>query len=676
MRSAVSGLLALLLFLSVSSLLDALPQSDKPFLPCRHPALSLSPADTAHSFDVLHYDLDLTVDFPQRSISGAARSLSRSEIPSLSEVRLNLKDALQVDSIRVDGVLNSSFTHGQDTLLIPFGASYFQGDSFRVEVFYGGNPTNDGSGGFFFYMAPETIAFSVGVSVSGYPPSMGRYWFPCYDEPYDKATANINVTVPLGYVVASNGLLTSVDTVGMVPEQQAVYHWSESHQISTYLMCIAACRYAVFSDHDTLNDMDITYYVYRADSADAEVSFQNVPAMMEFFSGRFVPYPFSKYAMAEAPVFGGMGAMEHQTCTTYGTYFINGYNNWDYLAAHELAHMWWGDMITYADWREIWISEGFATYCEPLWFEHLSGAQAYHNYMLSLRGPYFSEDRTHRYPIYDPEDLWSSTTYNKGGWVLHMLRGVLGDSTFFEVLRAFADSFAYRNATTEDFEGVCEHVTADTLDWFFDEWIYQAGYPEYQWWWEWHDAGGGQILLRVKIDQVQSRAHNTPIFRMPIPLKVVYFGQSDTTTYTIWDEDSSQYFEFVSSYIPYDVLLDPDDWVLKKATEVAPGVEGNGGEQDPPAMGPRILSCAPNPFASSIDIECSVNPGRPRAQLRIYNLAGQLVRGFAANSPSLSRLLWTWDGRDNAGQRVGPGVYFCSLRTDQGTDTRRLLLVH
>lgn len=502
---------------------------------------------------------------------------------------------------------------------------------------------------------------------------MGRYWFPCYDEPYDKATANINVTVPVEYVVASNGLLTGVDTLGSSPNAQATYHWSETHPISTYLMSVAASRYAVFSDHDALNNMDITYFVWRSDSSDAEISFQNVPAMVDFFSTRFVPYPFSKYAMAEALVFGGSGAMEHQTCTTYGSYFINGYNTWDNIAAHELSHMWWGDMITYADWREIWISEGFATYCEPLWFEHLSGPAAYHNYMLSLRGPYFAEDRTHRYPIYDPADLWSATTYNKGAWVLHMLRGAVGDSTFFEILRAYADSLGYQNATTEDFESTCEQVTGDTLDWFFDEWIYQAGYPEYQWWWEWENQGGGQILLRIKIDQVQSRAHNTPIFRMPIPIKVVYFGQPDTTVYTVMDEDSSQYFEFVSSSIPYDVLFDPDDWVLKTATEAAPGVENAGGE-GPVVLSPALtFAVSPNPFRERAEIQYSTSARSGPAALRIYNLSGQLVRSLAIGPAPRSVQFLTWDGRDSRGRRVGQGVYI--LRLSDGLATRTCKVV-
>jgi len=324
--------------------------------------LVLSKPDSLHDFDILKYDLDIDFDLNAQTLNGTAGVLIRSEAAGLDSIFLHLVQ-LTVDSVWMGGK-NLSFSHSSGVIDIGLDSTISAGDTFEVFVAYQGHPGNEGPLGFGgFYFLPK-VAFSMGVGLYTDPPSMGRYWFPCYDVPNDKAEFDMSHTVPLGKVAVSNGIL--VDTIPDLAESTMTYIWSEHHPTSTYLVAVSISDYVVVPDSVY---SWIYSYVYPEDSSKAVTSFRNVNRMMDAFEGFFSPYHFDKFSFVETP----KGDMEHQTCVAHVSWLINGLNNYDWILAHELAHHWWGDWVTVGDWRDIWLSEGFATYCEAIYEEYMGG---------------------------------------------------------------------------------------------------------------------------------------------------------------------------------------------------------------------------------------------------------------------------------------------------------------
>lgn len=613
--------------------------------------------DSTHSFDVLHYEINIDFDLTNQLLYGEVGVLSESEVNGLDSITLHLVD-LTVDSITMNGAL-LSYQHTGGVIEIDLDTTFSQGDTFEVRVTYNGHPSHEPWGGFWFY---PHVAFNLGVGIYTDPPSMGRNWFACYDEPHDKATADMFFTVPDTTTAVSNGIL--VETIPDTVNHKVTYHWQETHEMATYLASVAISNYVVVEDPYY---SFIYHYVYPEDSLNGVGSFQNVHLMMEAYETLFSPYHFSKFSFVGAP----KGDMEHQTCVTHVDWAINGGTAWDWLLAHEMSHQWWGDWVTIADWRDIWLNEGFATYCEALYMGYAYGASAYHNYMQGIMDYYFNSGEL--FPIYDPQWMWGATVYEKGASVLHMLRHVIGDSIFFETLRTYGDSYAYGNVVTGDFQAICESVTGDTLDWFFQEWIYDWGYPEYEFSW-WADSiGPGQYQVNVHVDQVQTVG---PIFNMPIDFRIHTVG-GDTTIVAIVDQQS-QDFQLPVYSEPTDFEFDPENWVLKTVIEI-PGVE-----EAPPVVasaGFFLSQNYPNPFTHYTTIPFHVQGSRGAEgqgrtsstyqliNLSIYDAAGRLTKTLIDGGQSVTSyqlpVAVRWDGTDNSGRQVPGGVYFYRLQVRQ-----------
>ncbi len=247
---------------------------------------------------------------------------------------------------------------------------------------------------------------------------------------------------------------------------------------------------------------------------------------------------------------------------TIGSAFITGTTNWETLYAHEAAHMWWGDCVSIATWADFWLSEGFASYGDALWQEGGYGVEALRNRMRAFRNMYFAEDTGNRFPIYDPEVLLSSTVYEKGAWIVHMLRRVFDDApAFFAMLQDYRAAYEHGNVTTAQFQAAAETGLGASLDWFFDQWVYMAGYPEYEYSWSWN---AGTIILHI--DQVQPVGGVTPLFTAEVDLRVATAAGDHFVTVLV--DDESETFELEVPGRPITVEFDPDLWLLCKATEV------------------------------------------------------------------------------------------------------------
>ncbi|MEZ4745189.1 MAG: M1 family aminopeptidase [Calditrichia bacterium] len=603
------------------------------------------------NYDVTGYTINLNIWPVTKTIDGSVVITGKSKVTGLSHLEFNLFSNMTVDSITQNGS-PLTFNHAGNLVDVQLPAFLGTDSVFSVEIFYRGNPQSIGLGSWRWSTHSGNPIISTLSEPFGAPT-----WWPCKDDPADKAdSVFLNITVPENLVVASNGLLKAVTPA---PDNRHTYSWETRYPISNYLVSLAISNYAEFGDwyvSASGDSMPLVYYVYPEHLAAAQEDFSVTDEMISAFAEIYGEYPFieEKYGMA---IFSWGGAMEHQTMTSYGSGLITGNHTYDWINAHELAHQWFGDLITMKRWSHIWLNEGFASYSEAMWMESLYGKTAYHNYLDSqdpgfFSGSLFVTDSTNE------NALFSNTVYDKGSWALHMLRGVLGDSLFFASIRSYAtdSSLMFGNATTEDFRDICEAVSGMDLDWFFDEWVYRAGRPNYQY--DWKVTGNRPFTTTLTLKQT-----NAVPYKMPI--QIYLFGDGLDSTVTVWDSLAYQQFQFVTNDAPIDVQVDPDNWILKNIDRVTGIVDG---ENEQPQRF-ELTQNYPNPFNPTTTIEFYLqNPGY--TTLAIYDMLGQKIATLAAENLNSGRHLYQWDASGMAS-----GIYYYRLTAGNFTAVKKALLL-
>jgi aminopeptidase N len=624
-----------------------------PRVPGRAAVSSFSPSAGAGnpSFDVVDYRLDLTAAMTTEAFGGT--NTITVVMKSAADSLVFNQVSLTIDSLQVNGSARAwAADDAAETLVIRLGEKNVQaGDTLRIMVGYHRDPsiyrTTDRRG--YFYFTP-----AVGIpSILGYTmsePREARCWMPCYDDPSEKSTASINITVPSGYVAASNGKLVATVDHG---DGTVTWKWREGHQVATYLICATISEWAISrvpfvrAAGDTI---PVEYYTWRSDSLSAAGYVPLVGQMIGSLSARFGPYPWDKYGTTCVTPFS-YGGMEHQSLTTmHRSYAFN-----DLVVVHELAHQWWGDLVTCATWPDIWLNESFATYAEALWNESIGGTAALLQYMQGIAlfyGSWYGE-------IHDPESqgfgLFPSSVYEKGAWVLHTLRGVIGDDAFFGSLARWRKLYSEKSAATSDFQSVVEEVTGRPMGWFFSEWIYGSGWPVYSSGFRW-----GSDTLHVTI--AQSQDASWPTYTMPLPVRIYSAGAE--TTLVLHDSTRLQAFSIPFPKQVTDVVIDPDGWVLKTrgaALDVEPVAELPGAITLSPAY--------PNPFNPSTTIRYQVSDVR-YLKLAVYDLLGREVAVLVEGRQEAGVHQVTW----NAGN-CASGVYLCRLQAGGVTLSRKMMLV-
>lgn len=603
-------------------------------------------AGCPHDYDVLHYDLQFSdIDPAVQTFSGVTEVTFESQVDALGSIHLDLTSQLIVAGVTDGGGLPLAFTHAADSLQVTFTTPPDSGDTASVTVAYSGMPANEGSGGFggFWFAQFPLSAYSMGVGLNADPPSQGRSWFPGYDWPCDKATVSLSATVAQDEWVVSNGLLTGVDSTAT----DHTLHWEHDYPISTYLIAMAMAKYKALSD-TVVTDPRITVYHHPGYKKRSEVSFRNVDLMMEAMETRLGSYPFDKFAYMTTP----KGDMEHQTCVSHALGLVDSTNTYDDILAHEMMHMWFGDCVTYGDWRDVWLSEGFATYGEALFREYAYGSANYHAYVTSsIFGRVLASGQTDG--VYDPTFKWGAVAYEKGGSVLHMLRGILDDDAlFWQVLRDYHTNFAYGNAVTTDFLASVNASVGEDLSWFFTPWVYGDGHPVYEYGWSSEDLGGGQWRVEVGIDQIQTTGS---LFDLPVDFRVQ--TASGDFDFSERIDQASQLVSFVVPAEPTGLEIDPDDWILDVQMLAPTSVDFGAGAA---AQALQLLPPRPNPMANHAELRFFV-PSAGRVQVEIYDVAGRRVRTLldALEQPG-PRSVW-WDRRDETGRRVAGGVYWARV---------------
>ena len=619
-------------------------------------------------YDQLYYDLNFTITTSPDNLAGAVHGVFKSNINGLTEIKLNFDSREGLTpwaDFSVTGNV-TSYTHSDWVLRVTLDQTYNVGDTFAIDVTYSGVPREGGFKAFSFdlnnYNEPIISTLS--------EPYFAQTWWPCKDDPGDKLdSVRITVTVPDQFIVASNGLLESELTN---PNSTKTFIWNERYPITTYLVSLAISNYAVFADSFEYvpgKFMPIEYFVYPQNYNTAQTAFQLLPDMLAVYSKLYGLYPFinEKYGQAE---FDWGGAMEHQTCTSIGRVSTS----WETAYAHELSHQWFGDLVTCHDWGNIWLNEGFATYSEALWMEFFYGDAAFQGYVNNWLSPGnftgIFVDPVYRYDTSSAGIIFSSTVYIKGGMVLHMLRHVVGDSTFFEIMHDYpnAPQFAFKDATTEQFRDYCEMKSGMDLDWFFQQWIYESYYPVYRWGYTYYRQNT-QDYLHVRIDQIQDSLGYDHFYKMPIDLVVNYSsGQKDTVV--VWDSLKTQTFEISINGTPSAVTFDPENWILKQATQSL--FTGIGDKIDLTSTF-ALYQNFPNPFNLTTRIPFSLDTSG-QVKLNIYDITGRKIRTLIDGYYRQGDIV-TWDGRDDHDRGVASGIYVYQIRFQNRMLSKKMVLI-
>lgn len=514
--------------------------------------------------DVLHCDLRILLNMASATITSATLTMTAESLApgGLAECVLDLNDnggALLVSAVE-DGagnplVFNQSFA--QNRVFITLSAPVAMGNTFTVRVFYAGTPVSSTS-------YRRTTHSGVPLIYTNSQAYNARNWWPCKDIPADKFTIDLHVKCPdteySGYplFVVSNGALTGVDHD--VANNRYTYHWSESYPIATQYVSITCTNYRVSADVytalDTVTTMSVAHYVYPESYASEAGEVVRTVEVVEHFASLFGEYPFlsEKYATS---TWGLSYGLEHQTCTS----MPNGNLATPYHRRniHELAHMWFGTSVGNITFDHLWISEGWASYCEALWLEHKNGLAAYHARMLEYHdyNPAAADSQTIVNTNADAFTL--STFYYKGAYVLHMLRHVIGDTAFFAGAKSYCEDPAIRTgvADSDDAQAHFEAAWGQPLDWFFDQWLHRADRPVYSWTW-YQRTVGGDTLLELRIEQTQGGG----LYEMPIDFRA-NLSVGGPVNFTVWNDASPQFFSvnLGPGATVTSLVFDPDSWL-------------------------------------------------------------------------------------------------------------------
>jgi aminopeptidase N len=509
--------------------------------------------------DALHYTFQLTLSDETDEIVGEARVDIRFLADGVTRVRLDLIDqGADGRGMLVSEVTSSdgpvTFTHRAGELLFTLPAPSRASQRSQYRVRYRGIP-NTG-----LIIGPNKHGDRTFFSDNW--PNKARHWLPTIDHPYDKATSELIVTAPNHYQVVSNGLMVEETDL---PGDMRLTHWKQSVPIATWLYNLGVARFAVQHVGDYQGRAIQTWVYYQ----DRDAGFYDfaVPTkqVMEFYGDWVGPYSYEKLANIQSNSVGG--GMEAATSIFYGDDSVTGERTtrWRNVIIHEIAHQWFGNAVTESDWDDVWLSEGFATYFTLLFREHQYGRDDFLAGLQESRGRVrsFYEENPHYRIVHDNLDdmsrVTSSQTYQKGGWTLHMLRGVVGDDAFWRGIQEYYRTYRDKNASSDDFRRTMEEASGIDLSRFFHQWLYQGGALEYRGGWRYEAESG---TLEVELDQVQDHGYT---FEMPVQLGIYFVGEAAPRVEVLRVDEVSNRFMIPVDREPVSVVLDPDTWVLMQA---------------------------------------------------------------------------------------------------------------
>ncbi len=621
--------------------------------------------------DILSYDLDLLLDPAPGPTAGVVALTGRVDIglvavrAGIDTLVLNLVPQLACDSVTLAGV-PLVYTREGEELRIALPHALATAAPETVTVAWHGRPPRHGN----LYVGlmyrrddngtPSDTADDIPLMFSISEPWSAHAWWPCKDHPADKALVSLAATVPAGMSVVANG------TLGQVvegPPGWVRYEWREAYRLPTYLVSVAASRYVSWSEDCRPSQapaVPLEFHALERDRAAAEVLLGRSCAMADFLTGRLGPYPFAGEKYAQVEVIWG-GAMEHTTATSIGQFMYTGDRRFEQVVLHELAHQWFGDSLTPAGWQDIWLNEGFATYAEALWLEHSEGPAARDDF-LQLVGPgrhpaLFAGEGT----LAEPSPVLPNTlVYDKGAWVLHMLRGIIGDEAFFRLLRDYANDprLVQGLVSTADLVAHAEAAAGRGLGTFFDGWLTTDAVPVLS-----LEPRPGRPGTPPGSAGVRLRQHQAPLMMLPVPLLLHTAAGAVPVTAVLEEREQDFQWRLGAAVDSVTVAAQP----LLARWLASP----------PPAL--DVRGPMPNPVTGDeTTFELILGQGA-QVTVFIYDMRGlklsEAALGFMpATEAGQGGTLWRW--RRPAGAAALPaGTYWFEFRAGMHRAVRRATLV-
>lgn len=528
--------------------------------PFKPPAASIHYAPD-RTFDLQHVAVTLNIDYPNRVYTGIAKNTIAPLRSGLTTITLHAWEGLTIQSIDIDGK-TVGYKREKDELRISC-PSTIRGKVSVVTVKYSSKDQKGGhfaEGGGWHWIEPnDSHPGHVGFWTQG-ETLTNRQWCPTWDYPNDFATSESTVTVDKDWSVIGNGNLISNTVAG----NRRTWHWKMTQPHATYLLSLVGGPFDI--GKDTWQGVELWFVVPKGKGHLIPGSFGDTKDMLTYFSNiTGVKYAWPKYAQNAMYDFGG--GMENVSATTLGQDSLsdprNGFWNMSSLNSHELAHQWFGDLVTCKDWSHIWLNESFASFFQYLYFEHSQGAVGYAEEIEGAMQAYFGESRRYKRPIstklyQNPDVMFDSHTYPKGGAVLHTLRRMLGDAAFFSGIKTYLNRHAHTPVVSDNLCQAMTDASGINLEWFWDQWIYKPGHPVIEYDWTWSDTDG----VVVKVRQTQDTSDGTPIYK--IPAKIGFISGSRVTRQNIELNDKEQEFKFKLGEKPTAVILDPDHDFLRE----------------------------------------------------------------------------------------------------------------
>lgn len=600
-----------------------------------------------NDYDLTYVRIDLALDNRNTSLGGNCLSGGRVVNPGgMSRYAFELDHSLTIDSMHFNGTRVTPLASGTDVYTVTLPATLAAGTPFQARVWYHGTPPN-GTG--FFTHALNQVVLPTGTNImfTLSDQYLAKDWWPCKQTLVDKIdSADLWFTVADSLKAGSNGMLERVTPLS---GNRSRYEWKTRYPTAYYLFSVSVAPYQAYQQTlrftGSTDTMPVVHYVYDTASFNPlnKPLLDSTPVIIDYFSTIFGRYPFwkEKYGHCMAPLGGGM---EHQTMSTLGSAAPT-------LIAHELGHQWWGDHVTYASWQDIWLSEGFAAYCEQLYTEHFQGrsaAQAYrtgvfNRVLASPRGAVYVDDTN------DVSRVFSSRlTYDKGAAVAHMLRYMApNDAAYFAGLRTYQQRYAFGLAATDSLKAIMEAAYGYPLDSFFRQWVYGEGYPTYSLLW---NQAGSSVFVQLR--QAGAWPASVAAFDLPVPLRLIASGR-DTIVYARL-RTADSLFRFSWDGIVTGVQVDPENQILNRTglNSEEPGLRAGGVM---PGSGAVVY---PNPTEQDWWVR-GLAPGQ---ELLLLDAGGRKVIGLHADGAGTAHIDST---------RLAPGIY--TLRSvESGAFMRKL----
>ena len=510
----------------------------------------------------LHYDVAISFNDQLTEISSARTKIDLEVLAAnLSRIDLDFGE-MPIDSVSLSGS-PARFNRTAEQLNVMLVGPASRGDKLTVTISYHGRPKD----GLIFAQDRDGKPSATGDNW----PDRVHQWIPCLDHPSAKATVSFTIAAPAREVVVANGKSVTMTRNGNAP---TVWRFEESKPIPAYCMVVAVSE-GVRLDATGPTVTPLSYYVPQKDRAYAAKGFSAGGPAVAFFSQTIAPYPYEKLALIVAATrFGGM---ENSSAIVFSNTLFDLHSNEkmsarfgipariESVVAHEIAHQWFGDSVTESTWADLWLSEGFATYFAGLFIEKYDGKDAFRDYMQGAAQRYFAYEKQRKAPIHDTETqdlmkLLNENNYEKGAWVLHMLRARLGDEAFFRGLRAYYNAHREANATTEDLRKALENSSGRNLREFFARWVYGSGHPIYHATWSWTQRSSKGGTLSIRLEETQTGAP----FLMPVPVEIV--SANGVSRQVVTPVGKLTVARFTLKQRPTNLRLDPDETILKEAS--------------------------------------------------------------------------------------------------------------